>query len=189
VSVGNRDRVFPDTATLYPISVADLLLRTAELGIIELLWSDYLLSEVVRVLTEYKGLPQTTAEYFCDCIRQTFPGGKVKQSSYAHLLSTRTGPDPDDHEHSAAASAANATVLLSADRTGFPLRDTLPARRRHPDAFFTELFDRHPVELLTVMREMGNARRQRESLEQTINALRRAGLQKFSVVATRLATN
>jgi predicted nucleic acid-binding protein len=144
VSVGNRDRVFPDTATLYPISVADLLLRTAELGIVELLRSEHLLSEVARVLTEYKGLPRTAAEYFCDCIRQTFPDGKIERSSYAHLLSTRSGPDPDDHEHSAAASATSATVLLTADRTGFPLRDTLPARRQHPDAYFVELLDRHP---------------------------------------------
>jgi predicted nucleic acid-binding protein len=188
VSARNRDRVFPDTATLYPISIADLLLRIAELGIIALLWSEHLLSEVIRVLIEVKGLTRNAAEYFCDCIRETFPSGRIYRSSYVHLLSTRAGPDPDDHEHSAAASAANATVLLSADRTGFPLRDTLPARRRHPDAYFTELLGRHPVELLTVMREMGNARRQPESLEQTVEALRRAGLRKFSIVATRLLT-
>ena len=56
--------MFPDTATLYPISIADLLLRTAELGIVELLWSEHLLAEVLRVLTEKKNLPKKAAEYF-----------------------------------------------------------------------------------------------------------------------------
>lgn len=158
-----RDRVFPNTATLYPISIADLLLRTAELGIVELLWSQHLLDEVTRVLTEKKSLPKKAAEYFCHCIRETFPQGCIDHSTYQHLLATRSGPDPNDHEHSAAASAGHADILLSADRAGFPLRDTLPARRRHPDDYFVELLKRYPTEILTVIREMGNGRRVRES--------------------------
>lgn len=38
--------MFVDTATLYPVSLADLVLRLAELGMFELLWSDHLLAEV-----------------------------------------------------------------------------------------------------------------------------------------------
>gem|GEM_PF-6514876 len=34
------ERVFVDTATLYPISLADLVLRLAELGMFEFLWSE-----------------------------------------------------------------------------------------------------------------------------------------------------
>ena len=45
--------VFVDTATLCPISLADLVLRLPEFGIYDLLWSDHLLSEVERVLVEY----------------------------------------------------------------------------------------------------------------------------------------
>jgi hypothetical protein len=48
------ERVFVDTATLYPISLADLVLRLAEFGMYDLLWSDHLLNEVERVLVEYK---------------------------------------------------------------------------------------------------------------------------------------
>ena len=48
--------MFVDTATLYPVSPADLVLRLAELGLFELLWSDHLLAEVERVLVECKGL-------------------------------------------------------------------------------------------------------------------------------------
>ena len=62
--------VYPDSATLYPISVADLVL----------------------------------------------PLGEVEISS-----------------------AARAHVLLSADRCGYPERDTSPARRRHPDNYLTQI--------------------------------------------------
>jgi hypothetical protein len=51
------ERVFVDTATLYPVSLADLVLRLAEFGMFDLVWSDHLLLEVERVLVEYKGLP------------------------------------------------------------------------------------------------------------------------------------
>jgi len=50
------ERVFVDTATLYPISLADLALRLAEFGMYDLVWSDHLLIEVERVLVEHKGL-------------------------------------------------------------------------------------------------------------------------------------
>lgn len=52
------ERVFVDTATLYPVSLADLVLRLAEFGTFELLWSDHLLAEVERVLGEHKGLAE-----------------------------------------------------------------------------------------------------------------------------------
>ncbi|HUR48564.1 MAG TPA: hypothetical protein VMY88_03405 [Acidimicrobiales bacterium] len=50
------ERVFVDTATLYPVSLADLILRLADFGMFELLWSDHLMAEVERVLVDYKGL-------------------------------------------------------------------------------------------------------------------------------------
>ena len=86
-----------------------------------------LLEETTRVLVEGKGLSHQTATYFCDCIRETFSDGRIERSVYEHLLPTRTGPDPKDHEHSATASAAKADVILSADKTGFPIKDTRPA--------------------------------------------------------------
>jgi hypothetical protein len=69
IDVGKLDRVFVDTATLYPISLADLVLRLADLGMFELLWSDHLLAEVERVLVQHMGLAAEQAAYFCECIR------------------------------------------------------------------------------------------------------------------------
>ena len=181
-----RDRVYPDTATLYPISVADLILQLGEIGIFDVLWSDYLLDEVERVLVEGKGLGQRAARYFCECIRETFPDGHIARSSYEHLLATRTGPDPTDHEHSAAASAAGVHVLLSADASGYPEHDTFPARRRHPDAYLTEILTEFPDQVIDVLHNMAASRRELTEVDSTIEALRRAGLMKFSAAARKI---
>lgn len=92
--------MFVDTATLYPVSLADLVLRLAARGMFELLWSDHLLAEVERVLVEYKGLAAERAAYFCACIRQAFPEGWVAPEVYLPLVESRTEPDPDDHSGS-----------------------------------------------------------------------------------------
>lgn len=181
-----RNRVFADTATLYPISIADLILRLAEIGVIEFVWSDHLLDEVTRVLVDDKHLPRSAAVYFCDCIRKAFPAGRVPKSQYEHLLASRTGPDPDDHEHSAAAIAGRVDFLLSADRTGFPIRDTQPARRRHPDDYLTEILGRFPDEVLQVLDDMGRSRHEPTPVDDVLNALRRAGLRHFATQAADL---
>jgi hypothetical protein len=180
------ERVFVDTATLYPISVADLVLRLAEVGLFDLVWSDHLLAEVERVLVDDKGLAAERAAYFCDCIRQAFPDGRVAPESYMGLVVSRIGPDPDDHVHSAAAVAGGATVVLSADRKGFPSDDIAPARRRDPDAFLTELLGRHRHEVLDTIEAMGAALHEPLTAHQVLDRLARAGLSRFAKRAAGL---
>lgn len=177
------DRVFVDTATLYPISLADLVLRLAELGMFELLWSDHLLDEVERVLVELKGLEAQRAGYFCECIRRAFPAGRVVPEAYMPLVASRTGPDPDDHVHSAAAVAGGATVVLSPDKTGFPPSDIAPARRRNPDAFLTDLLRRYPQDVLSVVDAMGNALQESRTRGKTLDRLAAAGAPSFAARA------
>jgi predicted nucleic acid-binding protein len=178
--------VFVDTATLYPISLADLVLRLAELGMFELVWSDHLLAEVERVLVEYKGLPVDRARYFCDCIRDAFPSGRIPPERYLPLVGSRTGPDPDDHVHSAAAIAGRANVILSADNRGYPPLDTAPARRRDPDAYLTELLKRFPDDVLRVVEEMGSSLRTPLSRRDVLQRLDKAGLTRFAAAATSI---
>ncbi|MGH8907681.1 MAG: PIN domain-containing protein [Egibacteraceae bacterium] len=179
--------MFVDTATLYPISLADLVLRLAEVGMFELIWSDHLLAEVERVLVAYKGLPPNRARYFCDCIRNVFPDGRVPPERYLPLVASRTGPDPDDHVHSAAAVAGGATVVLSPDKTGYPSRDTSPARRRDPDAYLTQLLRRHPHDVLGVIDDMGASLRVPLSRGEVLKRLAAAGLHRFTAHATELS--
>jgi hypothetical protein len=180
------ERVFVDTATLYPISLADLVLRLAELGMYDLVWSDHLLSEVERVLVEAKGLTSERAHYFCECIRTAFPAGRVAPEEYLPLVATRTGPDPDDHVHSAAVVAARATVVLSADKVGFPARDILPARRRNPDDFLTNLLRRYPGDVLGVIDAMGAALREPIVRARTLERLGAGGVPLFAQLASEL---
>jgi predicted nucleic acid-binding protein len=177
------ERVFVDTATLYPISLADLVLRLAELGMYDLLWSDHLLSEVERVLVEYKGLTVERARYFCECISTAFPAGRVAPQEYLPLVATRTGPDPDDHVHSAAAVAGKATVMLSADRAGYPAADISPARRRNPDAFLTDLLRRYPRDVVGVVDAMGGALRVPLTRAEVLDRLAAGGIPGFAALA------
>ena len=180
------ERVFVDTATLYPISLADLVLRLAELGMYDLLWSDHLLSEVERVLVEYKGLSVERSRYFCECIRTAFPTGRVAPQKYLPLVATRTGPDPDDHIHSAAAVAGKATVMLSADKAGYPTADISPARRRNPDAFLTDLLRRYPRDVVGVIDAMGGALRVPLTQAEVLRRLAAAGIPGFAALANEL---
>ena len=66
-------RVFVDTNVLFPASLADLTLSSAEYGLFELVYSDHLLEEVQRVLVDNKGLAPANAQRFIDEISATFP--------------------------------------------------------------------------------------------------------------------
>jgi PIN domain len=179
-----RDRIYPDTNTLYPISIADLILRLAEIGLISLAWTEYLLDEVERVLVDHKGLSGRAARYFCDCIRQTFPDGRLERASYEHLIDSRRGPDKDDHEHSAAVAAGNVDVVLTADRIGFPTTDIFPARSERPDDYLADLLETFPLELIQVVQDMAHSRHEPQPIGDTIEALRKAGLVKFAAAIT-----
>ncbi|MEI8261543.1 MAG: hypothetical protein WCG77_08595 [Actinomycetes bacterium] len=48
--------VFVDTNVWYPVVLADLVLRSVEIGLFDLAWTDESLAEVERVLVERKGL-------------------------------------------------------------------------------------------------------------------------------------
>ena len=180
------ERVFADTATLYPISLANLVLRLAELGMYDLLWSDHLLREVERVLVEYKGLTTERARYFCECISNAFPDGRVAPQEYLPLVATRTGPDPDDHVHSAAAVAGKATVMLSADKAGYPATDISPARRRNLDAFLTDLLRRYPHDVVGVIDAMAGALRVPLTRAQILDRLAAGGIPGFAALAIEL---
>ena len=151
---------------------------------LDLLWSDHLLDEIERVLTEKKGLPRQAARYFCQCIREAFPEGRIEPELYLPLVASRSGPDPDDHVHSAAAVAGGATVVLSADKTGYPVKDIAPARRRNPDAFLTDLLRRHPQDVLTVVDAMGQSLRSPLTRDEVLARLAAAGAPGFASAAS-----
>jgi hypothetical protein len=89
-------RVFVDTNVLFPASLADLTLSTAEYGLFELVYSDHLLDEIQRVLVDQKGLAPANAQRFIDEIRKTFPDGRIASATYQSTAESWTGPDRAD---------------------------------------------------------------------------------------------
>lgn len=101
-------------------------------------------------------------------------------------MGSRTGPDSDDHVHSAAAVAGGATVILSADKRGYPPRDTAAARRRHPDEYLTQFLKRYADDLIRVVDEMGSFLRTPVSRSDVLRRLGEAGPTRFATAATNL---
>ncbi|HQZ35274.1 MAG TPA: PIN domain-containing protein [Ilumatobacteraceae bacterium] len=112
-------RVFVDTNVLFPASLADLTLSSAEYGLFELVYSDHLLEEVQRVLVDNKGLAPANAQRFIDEICETFPNGRITASTYASATDSWTGPDDADLLHLAAAACGGAAVLVTNNTKDF----------------------------------------------------------------------
>lgn len=183
------ERVFLDSNVLYPISVADLMLRLGDIALHEILWSEDLLAEVERSLIDRKGLTPEQADYFCDCIRSAFPHGEIRRSRYQHLIGSRTGPDPDDRVHAAAAVGGGATTLVTWNTKDFPEQDLGDTRKLNPDAYLVEVLAEHPDETLGVLHEMASQRRNPQTIQNTLAALRNAGLKRFTREAATLLAN
>jgi hypothetical protein len=147
--------VFVDTNVWYPVVLADLVLRSVEIGLFDLAWTDESLAEVERVLVERKGLTAQHAAVFGAQVRATAPAGRIDPAAYQHLVAAMTGPDPGDHVHAAAARGARADVLLTSNVTDFPATDVGPACRvLHPSDLFGELASTYPIEVRRVIAEM-----------------------------------
>lgn len=117
--------MFPDTSVLFPMSVFDLLMRMAEIGIHDILWSQDLLAELQRVWDRERQTGRrvpspTAAQAAIEGVRATFPRGEVSPDAYRDMVAQMPGEDPDDRLHTAAAVAAGATHLLTNDPAGFP---------------------------------------------------------------------
>lgn len=173
------ERAFLDANVLYPISIADLLLRLGDVALHAIVWSEDLLAEVQRVLVDDKGLTSAQATYFCDCIREAFPDGEVERGDYEHLVHTMIGKDADDHAH-AAAARVGATLLVTFNVSDFPDHDTGDVGVVHPDDYLVEVLERETATVLGVLEDMGTQRREPQPLSATLAALERAGLRTFT---------
>ena len=147
--------VFVDTNVWYPVVLADLVLRSVEIGLFDLAWTDESLVEVERVLVERKGLTAANAGVFGAQVRATAPAGRIEPAAYQYLIAAMTGPAPGDHVHAAAARGARADVLLTSNVTDFPATDVGPACRvLHPGDLFGDFGGAYPIELGRVIAEM-----------------------------------
>ena len=190
-------RVFVDTNVLFPASLADLTLSSAEYGLFELVYSDHLLEEIQRVLVDNKGLAPANAQRFIDEICQTFPTGRINASAYENTADSWTGPDDADLMHLAAAACGGAVVLVTYNTKDFepatpPAGVTKPTVMTADKFFWSLLDDGFEADLVNVLNAMISAnRRPPQTWDAMMQRLAAVGLQQFVerlIVAAPLAT-
>lgn len=175
-------RVFVDTNVLYPVALADLYLSAAELALFEIAYSDDLLDELRRVLCDYKRLDQTKVDVFINQVTATFPGGRIRRSTYEAAIVGWSGPDPDDLVHLAAAVAGGVDVIVTANPRDFRRATPPPGVRRPrvqtPDEHFASLIaEGLRQDILTVIDTMAaRTRRPPRSSDEIIAILERLGM-------------
>ena len=72
-----------DTNVLWSAALRDLLLRIARQGAFQPVWSEHVLSELVRTLVERRGLDPAAIERTTALMREHFPHATVASISIA----------------------------------------------------------------------------------------------------------
>lgn len=167
---GEVRRTLPDTSVLYPISVLDLLMRLAENGIHDIVWSDDLLDELEEKWREGraqgKRVPgEVGGASALAGIRRTFAATHVLREEYEASIAEMPGSDEDDKPHRAAALAGSATHIITSDRAGgFPRRELaeLGIVVQRPDTYLADLAQEYPDDCRRIVHEMVQRRRRKE---------------------------
>ena len=133
-------RVVLDANVLFPFILRDLLLRAAEAGTYQVLWSDEILEEVRRNLVRTKKTTEEQAARLVATMNDAFPEALV--SGYRSLVGAMPNDDGDKHV-AAAALKSGAQVIVTNNLKHFRL---LPEgiEAQSPDEFLCNLFDLDP---------------------------------------------
>ncbi|MDZ7885907.1 MAG: PIN domain-containing protein [Mycobacterium sp.] len=130
-------RVVLDACVLVPYQLADLLLRLADAGLYEPLWSDEILAEVERAVVVKLEVPSVKASRRIGQMRSAFPTAAV--SNYEDLIPAMT-TDPKDRHVAAAAVRGGAALIVTANLRDFPPVALHPFDIEvvHPDDFLLD---------------------------------------------------
>lgn len=155
----NRPVVFADTNVLYPYYVSDLLLFLSSDGVIRLLWTQYLVDEVVEVvprrfLRGKVGRNSSAVQRQWSAATKYLARDEVAEDEWTACLPLVTGPDPDDLPHMAAAIAGSADYLLTSDRRGFSQSqlEEHGVKLLRADQFLCDLLEADPESVVLTLR-------------------------------------
>lgn len=169
--------VLGDANVLYPRVLRDYLLYAMTHQLIRVRWSKEILDEIVEHLIEKnEGFDEAAGERLVAAMNGTFPYSQVDLTDEATAaVADYALIDEDDRHVLAAAVAAEATLLCTDDRTGFPpdVMSALDIQAITSDALLSALIEEAPETMLRVHRT-AVARLRGASDESTISALRAA---------------
>jgi predicted nucleic acid-binding protein len=167
-----------DTCVLYPNALRDTLLRIAEAGVYQPLWSERILEELQRVL-ERKG---RRADYVLQCMREAFPDAII--SGWESLENSMTN-DLKDRHVLAAAIRGHADVIVTSNLSDFPPRslEGFDVEVQHPDVFLCYELEFAPNAIIRVLFEQaadtGKEGRPQLTLDDVLDALVRCDINVF----------
>lgn len=171
-------RAVLDADVIYSRVLHELMGRLARgLRLLDLFWSEELLTEAKNALVEKKGLPNDVARRWVDYLPQNFPAGhtKIDKALSTTALSSLTS-DTGDHHVCALAIASNADYLFTHDR-GY-LHNGLRAHGVEvaaPDVFLDIAFEEQPRGVLEILELQASDWAGGKPVEELLDAIERAG--------------
>lgn len=140
-----------DTDVLFPPTLRDLLLYTAEAGVFRLYWSATILEELRRNLVRVVGLSEDVAARRVRWMADAFPDAMVPVNPER---AARLANDPKDRHVLAVAVEAGASVIVTRNVRHFPAEALEPhgVEAWPPDTFLSHLLRERRQEMLDVVR-------------------------------------
>ncbi len=135
-------RAVLDACVLVPYNLASLLLTLGERELFEPRWSDQILEETRRALTDKLDLDHERADRRLNAMRQAFPEAAVV--GFEHHIEA-LDCHPKDRHVLAAAIASDADVIVTFNLDDFPDSACLPhgVKAVHPEDYLLELLALH----------------------------------------------
>jgi predicted nucleic acid-binding protein len=150
-----------DANVLIAAGPRDTLLRAAERGLYWPFWSETILAGLLA--RRGHADPARLAANLVAALREHFPEALV--SGYDALIPIMAN-DPKDRHVVAAAIVAQASLIVTANLSDFPISALRPYQLEacSPDTFLSTLHDRHPAMLTQILIEQGADLRQPRTL-------------------------
>lgn len=141
-----------DACVLAPSPLFDTLLRLAEADFFSPIWSEEILDETLRTITEKLGVASVAANKRIETMRRTFPGAMTDGFD---ALIPQLANHPKDRHVLAAAIHVGASVIVTANLKDFPEVAVSPYAITivHPDDFLLGLLDSEPDDVISVLRQ------------------------------------
>jgi predicted nucleic acid-binding protein len=121
-------RVVLDACVLYPVALRDSLLRLAELGLLQIVWSMRILDETkLAILRRRPDIASSKIDLMIDATRTAFPEAEIDgwEALAGEMLN-----HPDDRHVLALAVHARAQAVVTANLRHFPLKPANPTASR-----------------------------------------------------------
>ena len=179
-------RAVIDADIIYSRVLYELIGRVAgRLGLLDLVWSQELLTEAKQALMQRKGLAEDVAQRWVDYLSRNFPNGEtsIEEALCAAELDALT-TDPGDRHVCALAVASGADYLFTHDR-GY-LADRLADHEikvTDPDTFLAAAFESQPQAMLELLELQASLWAGGRPVAELLDALERAGAVTLAAMA------